>query len=146
MSRLRQLLFAMLAVCGPVAGLFSSSVWAGEADDLQRMIDGAKQGTNDLERLDELRTTREEITMLRLWLDISWRLRSEQKYDEVRVVLDRCQAQADMIRQMIAASKVVAKANEKEAEVKALRAEIAKTRQAIQAATLEKTALQARIK
>lgn len=110
------------------------------------MIDGAKQGTNDLERLDELRTTREEITMLRLWLDISWRLRSEQKYDEVRVVLDRCQAQADMIRQMIAASKVVAKANEKEAEVKALRAEIAKTRQAIQAATLEKTALQARIK
>lgn len=125
---------------------FSSVARAGEADDLQRMIDSARQGANDLERLDDQKAVREDLTLLRVWLDTAWRLRSEEKYDEVRVVLDRCQAQGDMIRQRIAAAKLTLEATKKEEEVKRLRAQIAKTKEAIQAATLQKAALDGRTK
>lgn len=114
---------------------------AGEADDLQRMIDSARTGANDLERLDEQKAVREEVTLMRVWLDTAWRLRSDQKYDEVRVVLDRVQAQGDMIRQKIISVKATSEAARKEEEVRALRGKIAKTKEAIQAATLQKAAL-----
>ena len=119
---------------------------AGEADDLQRMIDGARQGGKDLERLDERQSVRDELTLLNVWLDGAWRLRSEQKYDEVRVVLDRVQAQADMIRQKITAAQLDHEADTKEAELKRLREEIAKTRAALQAATLQRAALEGHAK
>jgi hypothetical protein len=126
-----------------VVGLlgFSSIAKAGEADDLQRMIDTAKEAANDLERTDEQKAAREDITLHRVWTDSAWRLRSDQKYDEVRVVLDRCQAQRDMIRQRIFAAKAVAEATRKEAEVHRIREKIAKIKDAIQAATLQKAAL-----
>jgi hypothetical protein len=136
MSRLRTILGV---VCCLLAS--SSIAVAGEADDLQRMIDTAKQATNDLERLDEQKAVREEITLARVWLDTAWRLRSDQKYDDVRVVLDRCQAQGDMIRQKILAAKATSEAVRKEDEVKRVREKIAKTKEAIQAATLQKAAL-----
>jgi hypothetical protein len=125
---------------------FSSMARAGEADDLQRMIDSAKQAANDLERLDDQKSVREEITLLRVWLDSAWRMRSEQKYDEVRVVLDRCQAQGDMIRQKILAAKAITEATRKEDYVRQLRERVTKTRDAIQAATLQKAALEGRVK
>jgi hypothetical protein len=140
MSRLGTILGAV-----SLLGL-SSMARAGEADDLQRMIDTAKQATNDLERLDEQKAVREEITLARVWLDTAWRLRSDQKYDDVRVVLDRCQAQGDMIRQKIVAAKAVSEAARKEDEVKRVRDKIAKTKEAIQAATLQKAALEGRVK
>lgn len=126
-------------------GLSSIAV-AGEADDLQRMIDTAKEATNDLERTDDLKAAREDITLHRVWIDTAWRLRSDQKYDEVRVVLDRCQAQRDMIRQKIFASKAVAEADRKEAHVREMRDKIAKIKAAIQAATLQKAALGGNVK
>jgi hypothetical protein len=119
---------------------------AGEADDLQRMIDVARQGGKDLERLDDRQAVRDELTLLNVWLDSAWKLRSEQKYDEVRVVLDRVQAQADMIRQKITAAQLDNEANQKEAELKRLRDEIAKTRASLQAATVQKAALEGRAK
>jgi len=134
-------------ILGAVVLLGSSSMAvAGEADDLQRMIDTAKTAANDLERLDEQKAVREEITLMRVWLDSAWRLRSDQKYDETRVVLDRCQAQGDMIRQKILASKASADAARKEDEVRKLRDKIAKTKQAIQDVTLQKAALEGRVK
>jgi hypothetical protein len=137
----------LATILGAVVLLGSSSMAvAGEADDLQRMIDTAKQAANDLERLDEQKSVREEITLMRVWLDSAWRLRSEQKYDETRVVLDRCQAQGDMIRQKIVASKASADAARKEDEVRKLRDKIAKTKQAIQDVTLQKAALEGRVK
>jgi hypothetical protein len=140
MSRLGTILGAVV-----LFGVSSMAV-AGEADDLQRMIDTSKQAANDLERLDEQRSVREEITLMRVWLDTAWRLRSEQKYDEVRVVLDRCQAQGDMIRQKIVATKATAEATRKEEEVRKVREKIARIRQAIQEATLQKAALEAKVK
>lgn len=115
---------------------------AGEADDLQRMIDVGKTVADDLERLDDQKAVREELTLLRVWLDGAWRMRSEQKYDEVRVILDRTQAQGDMIRQQITAAKLAREAAQKEAELAKLRDDIAKTKQALHNATLQKAALQ----
>lgn len=125
-------------------GLPLGAVRAGEADDLQRLIDGAKKNANDLERLDDRRAAREDLTLIRVWLDHAWRLRSEQKYDEVRVVLDRSEAQAEMIRQKILAAKLKAEAAEKEAELKRVRDDIARTRQALNEANAQKAALQGR--
>ena len=119
---------------------------AGEADDLQVMIDRARNGVPDLERQDDRGATRDETTVLRVWLDEAWRLRSEQRYDDVRIVLDRCEAQAEMIRQKIQASKVMARASERDEDLKRLRDNIEKTKRAIQQATLAKAALEARSK
>ena len=124
----------------------SGRVFAGEADDLQRMIDTARQGAKDLSGLDEQRAVRDELTVMNVWLDAAWRMRSEQKYDEVREVLDRCQAQAEMIRQKIVAAKASAEATKKEAEVARIRSEIVKTKEALHAATIQKAALDARTK
>src|SRR3954451_8394288 len=66
---------------------------AGEADDLQRMIEVARQGAKDLERLDDQGAVRDEVTLLNVWLNQAWQLRAQQKYDDVRVMLDRVQAQ-----------------------------------------------------
>jgi hypothetical protein len=140
MSRIRTILGVVLLLG------FSSIAAAGEADDLQRMIDAARTGANDLERLDEQKAVREEVTLLRVWLDTAWRLRSEQKYDEVRVVLDRCQAQGDMIRQKIIAVKASSEAARKEEELRRVRERIAKTKEAIHAATLQKAALEGKLK
>src|SRR5262249_48607954 len=100
----------------------------------------------DLERLDERGTSREDTAVLRVWLDEAWRFRSEQKYDEVRVVLDRCDAQAEMIRHKIEAAKLAAQAKQKEDALKRVRENIDKTKKAIEAAMLKKAGLEAKAK
>jgi hypothetical protein len=47
-------------------------VQAGEADDLQRIIEDSRQTANDLERLDERKTAGTDLTVLRMWLDQAW--------------------------------------------------------------------------
>jgi hypothetical protein len=119
-------------------------VRAGEADDLQRMIDHNRQSANDLERLDEHKAVREDLTAMRMWLDQAWTLRSQEKYDEVRVVLDRCKAQGDMIREKINASKLNAQAKELEAEVQRKRANLERTKKALENAKAQKIRLEAK--
>jgi outer membrane murein-binding lipoprotein Lpp len=131
-------------VFGAVLWLAPGRAVAGEADDLQAMIDRARNGVTDLERLDEKGAARDEVAVLRSWLDESWRLRSEHKYDDVRIVLDRCDAQAEMIRQKIQASKLMAQAAEREEKVAHQRADNEKTRKAIEQARLAKAALEAK--
>jgi hypothetical protein len=138
--------FVSGAVVGLGAAVLSGGATAGEADDLQVMIDRARTGVPDLERQDDRGATRDETTILRFWLDEAWKLRSEQRYDEVRIVLDRCEAQAELVRQKIQTSKVMARAAEREDDLKRLRDNIDKTKRAIQQATLAKAALEARSK
>lgn len=140
MSRFRPILLAA-AMC---FGGFTSAAWAGEADDLQRMIDTQRQAASDLERLDDTKTVREDITLMRVWLDTAWRLRSETKYDDVRVVLDRVNAQAEMIRDRINAAKASAQAEKKEAELQAIRDQNTRLKEQIQAATIKKAQLEGR--
>jgi hypothetical protein len=115
---------------------------AGEADDLQRIIEDGRQTANDLERLDEQKAVGTELTFLRTWLDRAWSLRSQEKYDDVRVVTDRCKAQADMIREKITASKLAAQADQKEAEVTRARATLERTKKALENAKIQKYRLE----
>ena len=115
---------------------------AGEEDDLQRQIETQRAGANDLDRLDDLRATTDEITLLRTWLDEAWNLRSKHEYDQVREVLDRCIAQAELVRQKISAAKLRAQVQKREATVNELRAKIVSTKKALQETTVKKKALE----
>ncbi|MGB8294470.1 MAG: hypothetical protein WCG85_03510 [Polyangia bacterium] len=130
------LLFATLSV--------PALAQAGEADDLQRIIEDSRQTANDLERLDERKTAGTDLTVLRMWLDQAWSLRSQEKYDDVHTVTDRCRAQADMIREKITASKLAAQADQKEAEVARARATLEKTKKALENAKVQKIRLEAK--
>src|SRR4051812_24553600 len=110
---------------------------AGEEDDLQREIDTQRVSVADLERLDELKATGDEITQLRSWLDEAWNLRSKHEYDQVREVLERTRKQADLIRAKITASKLRAQATAREAGLAEVRARIGRTKKSL-ADTLKK--------
>ncbi len=118
---------------------------AGEADDLQRQIDYLKQTTSDLERQDDQKTASTDLTMMRSWLDNAWNLRSQEKYDEVRIVLDRCEAQANMVRQRLIAAKLAAQAAAKEDEVKRAKNQLERTKKALENAKLQKARLEGKV-
>ena len=61
-------------------------------------------------------------------------------------MLNRGDAQADMIRQKITAAKLSAQAAEREANLRKVKDEIEKTKQALQQATLQKATLEAKAK
>lgn len=136
--------FASLVFAAVLAtsATLAAPAWAGEADDLQIMIERARRGADDLRRLDDQRAVADEVTMLNVWLDEAWRLRSEQKYDDVRVVLDRADAQAEMIRERITASKLASEAAAKETAARDARAKADRTKKDIQAALIQKATLQ----
>jgi len=118
---------------------------AGEADDLQRQIDYLKQTTSDLERQDDQKSVSSDIMMMRSWLDNAWTLRSQEKYDEVRIILDRCEAQANMVRQRLTAAKLSAQAAAKEDEVKRARTQLARTKKAVENAKIQKARLEGKV-
>jgi predicted nucleic acid-binding Zn-ribbon protein len=138
---MRRLMSAVLAVAIGVLGT-ARAARAGEEDDLQRQIETQRAGMSDLERLDDLRATTDEITLLKSWLDEAWSLRSKHEYDLVREVLDRCLAQAELIRQKIAAAKLRAQVQRREAALKEVRTKIASARKALQETTIKKRALE----
>lgn len=129
---------AAMALVMALAG----SARAGEEDDLQRQIDTQRAGLSDLDRLDDLRSSTDETTLLRSWLDEAWNLRSKHEYDEVREVLDRCIAQAELIRQKISAAKLRAQVQKREAALDEVRTKIANTKKALQEMTIKKKALE----
>lgn len=118
---------------------------AGEADDLQRQIDYLKQTTADLERQDDQKAVASDIMMMRSWLDTAWTLRSQEKYDEVRISLDRCEAQANMVRQKLTAAKLAAQAAAKEDEVNRVRSQLSRTKKALENAKIQKARLEGKV-
>ena len=138
-ARLRRTLQVLMVAASLGA---ASGAWAGEEDDLQRQIETQRAGVADLERLDELKATTDEITMLRAWLDEVWALRSKHDYDQVREVLDRALKQADLIRAKITVSKLRAQAQKREAALQDTRTKIAQSRKALQDTTLKKKILE----
>jgi hypothetical protein len=123
-------------------GATSGQAMAGEEDDLQRLIENQRTGATDLERLDELKSVGDEISLLRAWLDEAWGLRAKHEYDQVREVLDRCLKQADLIRAKITVSKLRAQAQKREATLEDLRAKVARNRKALQETLAKKKALE----
>lgn len=131
-------LAAMTLVLAAMTGIAR----AGEEDDLQRQIDTQRAGLSDLDRLDDLRSSTDEITLLRSWLDEAWNLRSKHEYDQVREVLDRCISQAELIRQKISAAKLRAQVQKREATLDELRAKIQTTKKALQEMTIKKRVME----
>ena len=115
---------------------------AGEEDDLQRQIDTQRSGLSDLDRLDDLRSATDEMTLLRSWLDEAWNLRSKHEYDQVREVLDRCIAQAELIRQKISAAKLRTQLQKRESTLDELHTKIQTTKKALQEMTIKKRTLE----
>jgi hypothetical protein len=119
------------------------TAFAGEEDDLQRQIETQRAGVADIERLDELHAAGDEITLLKAWLDEAWALRAKHEYDQVREVLDRALAQAELIRQKISASKLRAQADKREAALQETRRKTDQARKALADTVVKKKALEA---
>jgi hypothetical protein len=113
-----------------------------EAEDLKRQIESQRAAVSDLERLDDRHMVTDEITLLKSWLDEAWGQYSKEEYKKVREVVDRCLAQAELIRQKINASKMTAYAQDRENAVRASRDRVTKTKQALLEAQSTKKALE----
>ena len=136
------LLSLITATACAATGGWSLPAQAGEEDDLQSRIETQRSGVADLEKMDDLKSVPDEITLLRAWLDEAWSLRSKHEYDQVREVLDRATAQAELIRAKITASKLRAQAQRNEAAFAELKARIAKTRKALSDTITKKKVLE----
>jgi site-specific recombinase len=115
---------------------------AGEADDLQRAIESGRQTANDLERRDDQKAVSKDLQVLRMWLDQAWSLRSQEKFDEARVILDACRAQGDLIREKITTAKLKAQVDQKEAELARKRATLERIKKALEDAKLQASRLE----
>jgi hypothetical protein len=113
-----------------------------EVEDLRRQIDAQRAGVGDLERLDSSKVATDELTLLRTWLDEASTQLQKEEYDKTREVIDRCLAQAELIRQKTTAGRLGAQANERETALKRSRDKVQKTKEAIQQATINKKALE----
>jgi hypothetical protein len=141
MTRWTKRWIGLLAVT--VALATTTAARAGEEDDLQRQIETQRGGVSDIERLDELHAASDEIALLKAWLDEAWALRAKHEYDQVREVLDRALAQAELIRQKISASKLRAQADKRETALQETRRKIDQARKALADTTIKKKALEA---
>jgi predicted transcriptional regulator len=123
--------------------LVATQAFAGqEAEDLKRQIESQRAAVSDLERLDDRHMVTDEITLLKSWLDEAWQQYSKEEWKKVREVVDRCIAQAQLIRDKITAAKMTAYANDREAAVKATRDKIDRTKKALLDAQSTKKALE----
>jgi hypothetical protein len=136
------LLSLITATACAATGGWPLAAHAGEEDDLQSRIETQRSGVADLEKMDDLKAVPDEITLLRAWLDEAWSLRSKHEYDQVREVLDRATAQAELIRAKITASKLRAQAQKLEAAVQDLKSRITKTRKAMNDTITKKKVLE----
>jgi hypothetical protein len=123
--------------------LLGAQALAGqEAEDLKRQIESQRAAVSDLERLDDRHMVTDEITLLKSWLDEAWQQYSKEEWKRVREVVDRCIAQAELIRDRITAGKMTAYANDREAAVRSTREKIERTKKALLDAQSTKKALE----
>ena len=113
---------------------------------MQVVIDRARSGVTDLERLDERGAARDETTVLRVWLDEASApaVRAQARVGAHRPRPLRRPGRDDPSQ--IQASKLSVQAGDKEGSLKRVRDHIDKTKKAIQQAMLQKAGLEARAK
>jgi hypothetical protein len=136
MKTIRNGVMALLLLLG------TQAVAGQEAEDLKRQIESQRAAVSDLERLDDRHMVTDEITMLKSWLDEAWQQYSKEEWKRVREVVDRCIAQAELIRDRITAGKMTAYANDREAAVRTTREKIERTKKALLDAQSTKKALE----
>ena len=124
----------------PLALLLPAGARADEKD-LKRRLQSQSSAVTDLQRLDELRAMEQEVGLLRAWLDEAFTELAREEEDNVRLILDRCDAQAVRIREGIESSKMQREADQAEAALRASRAKVEKTRRDLEQAQVKKKAL-----
>jgi len=125
-----------------VTGAARSHAWADEEDDIQRQIDVQKSGVADLEHLDRQHAATSEIQRLRDWLGQAWDLRNKHEPDDAREVLERCVAQAELVRQVISAAQLKTQVADRETKLNATKSETEKKKKALLDAQVRKRALE----
>lgn len=110
---------------------------AADSSDLQREIKAQQSAANDLAALDTNNAVADEIALMKTWLDEAW-----NKQGRAREVLDRCLAQADLIRLKITVSKVTAKAAAAERAAREAKEKVASTKKALEDAIVKKKAME----
>jgi len=122
--------------------LLSATAYAGSNPDLQREIKLQQTAAKDLAALDANRVVQDELTLLNTWLDEAWNKQSKDQTGRAREVLDRCTAQAELIRQKIATAKIKAEAAAHENAARDAREKVRKTQKALEDATVKKKAME----
>jgi hypothetical protein len=125
--------------------LFSARAGA-DSGDLKRRLESQRSAVADLEGLDQHRAAGDEIALLRSWLDEAWTRLASEEEDQVRLILDRCDAQAVYIREAIEQSKLAADADKAETALRVSRAKVDKTRRDLEQAQIKKKALELNLK
>jgi len=143
-SRARVLGLPLLLMVIATVGL-PSAARADEEDDIQRQIDAQKAGVPDLELLDRSHAATSEIQRLRDWLGQAWDLRNKHEPDEAREVLERCMAEAELVRQIITAAQLKAQVADREGKLDRTKAETEKKKKALQEAQIKKRSLESAV-
>jgi hypothetical protein len=131
-----------LYVLSVVALLHGAGVAEAGNKDLEREIKAQQSAANDLANLDSGRLVQDEITLLRTWLDESATRLSKDQGARAREALDRCVAQADLIRVKLATAKLKADAAAREQAARDTREKVKKTQKALEDAIVKKKAME----
>jgi hypothetical protein len=122
------------------------AIWAGPAyagsNDIQREIKVQQSAANDLAALDTGKLVQDEIALLKTWLDEAYNRQAKDQNGRAREVLERCQAQSDLIRQKLAAAKAKAEADAHEKAARDARDKVQRTKKALDDATVKKKAME----
>lgn len=137
-----QVTLSTLAIVVFSFALRATPALADEEDDIQRQVDTQKAGVPDLEHLDTQHAARADIQRLRQWLGEAWDLRNKHDPDGAREVLDRCLSQAELIRQIIAASQAKTEVAAREAKLQKTKQSIEQSKQALRDTQAKKKSLE----
>ena len=117
-----------------VAGLHAAHA---DSSDLKREINAQRAAAADLEALDTAHVVPDEIALFKTWIDEAW-----NKQGRAREIIDRCLAQADLIRIKIASAKAMAEATEHEKAARDTKDKIKTTQKALEDALVKKKAME----
>jgi hypothetical protein len=117
-----------------VAGLHAAHA---DSSDLKREINAQRAAAADLEALDTAHVVPDEIALFKTWIDEAW-----NKQGRAREIIDRCLAQADLIRIKITSAKAMAEAAEHEKAARDTKDKIKTTQKAFEDALVKKKAME----
>jgi hypothetical protein len=121
--------------------LFLSTSAPSLADETEREITLQRQVAADLTGMDARHVVADEIAILRAWIDEAAKKLSNGEADRAHEALDRCTAQAELVRQKLETAKVVARAVEKEKAAQDAREKLKHDKKALEDALARKKTL-----
>lgn len=126
--------------------LLYAGVSYADGPNMTREIKAQQAAVNDLSALDTNRAVPDEIALLKTWLDEAWNHQSKDQGQKAREVVDRCTAQADLIRQKIITAKIKAEADAHEKAAREVREKLKRTQKALEDAIVKKKAMEMNVK